>query len=149
MIENAVLLDASVVVYALGEANPRREPCRALLQAAASGEFRAYASVEMVQEVVHHRLRKLGDRRIAGADGRSVSAICTLLFFDREVLDLSLELIERFPTIRGRDAVHAATALAYGIERIASTDPAFDGIPGLTRLDPMAHSHEPPAPSTI
>lgn len=138
MIENAVLVDASVLVYALGEGHPQRDPCRAVLSRAASGEIRAYASVEMVQEVVHHRLCKIGDRLIAAANGRSVAALCTLLSFDREVLDLSLELIERTPTIRGRDAVHAATALAYGIDRIVSTDAAFDGIPGLTRLDPLA-----------
>jgi len=55
----------------------------------------------------------------------------------REVLDLSLDLIERLPTIRGRDAVHAATALVYGIETIVTPDTAFDGIPELTRIDPM------------
>ncbi|MFT4136213.1 hypothetical protein [Microbacterium sp.] len=30
-----------------------------------------------------------------------------------------------------------APALAYGIETIASSDPAFDGIPGLRRVDPL------------
>lgn len=134
--ENAVLLDTSIGVYAIGGEDPRREPSRRLLSRMTSGEFRAYASVEMIQELVHHRLRTTGDRRIASADGRNLGATCTLLAFDREVLDLSLDLIERIPTIRGRDAVHAATALAYGIERIASTDRAFDAIPGLTRLDP-------------
>jgi predicted nucleic acid-binding protein len=33
--------------------------------------------------------------------------------------------------------VHAATAIAYGIDRIATTDRTFDGIPGITRLDPI------------
>lgn len=136
MIENAVLLDTSIGVYAIGGEDPRREPSRRLLTRAVTGEFRAYASVEMIQELVHHRLRKTGDRRGASAAGRDLSATCTLLAFDREVLDLSLDLIERLPTIRGRDAVHAATAIAYGIERIASTDRAFDAVPGLTRLDP-------------
>jgi predicted nucleic acid-binding protein len=89
---------------------------------------------------VHHRLRKTGDRHLATANGRDLSLACTLLNFDREVLELSLDLIERVPTIRGRDAVHAATAIAYGIERIASTDRAFDGIPGLTRVDPLEFS---------
>lgn len=92
----------------------------------------------MIQEFVHHRLRRTGDRSIAAANGRDLASICTLLNFDREVLDLSLDLIERLPTVRGRDAVHAATALAYGIETIASPDRAFDGIPGLTRIDPVA-----------
>ena len=72
--------------------------------------------------------------------GRNAAALCTTLNFDREVLDLSLDLIERIPTIRGRDAVHVATAMAYGIERIASTDRAFDGIPGITRVDPLQFS---------
>lgn len=52
------------------------------------------------------------------------------------MLDLSLDLIERIPTIRGRDALHAATALTYGIDTIVSPDRAFDGIPGFTRVDP-------------
>ena len=136
--ENAVLLDTAIAVYALGADDPRRIPCRNLLDRASAGDFRAYASVEMIQELTHHRLRKTGNRLHATADGRDIGAQCTLLAFDREVLDLALELIERSPTIRGRDAVHAATALAYGIDRIASTDSAFDGIPGLTRLDPLA-----------
>jgi predicted nucleic acid-binding protein len=138
MMDNAVLLDTSVTVYALGTDDPRREPCRSILARAAAGEFRTYASVEMVQELVHHRLRKTGDRHHAIADGRDFTATCTVLPFDREILDLSLDLIERVPAIRGRDAVHAATAIAYGIESIASTDPAFDGIPGLKRIDPLA-----------
>lgn len=138
MIENALLLDANIAVYAMGQDNPLRDPCRRLLERAAEGEFRAYASTEMIQEVVHHRLRKTGDRALATRNGRDLAATCTTLAFDREILDLALDLIERGPTIRGRDAVHAATAIAYGIERIASTDSAFDAIPGITRLDPTA-----------
>jgi len=91
----------------------------------------------MIQELVHHRLRITGNRRLAAMDGRDMSASATLLVFDRDVLDLSLELIERFPAVRGRDAVHPATAIVYGIERIASTDRAFDDIPGVTRVDPL------------
>ncbi len=138
MIENALLLDANIAVYAMGQDNPLRDPCRRLLERAAEGEFRAYASTEMIQEFVHHRLRKTGDRALATRNGRDLTAMCTILAFDREILDLSLDLIERIPTLRGRDAVHAATAIAYGIERIASTDSAFDAIPGITRLDPTA-----------
>ena len=38
--------------------------------------------------------------------------------------------------VRGRDAVHAATALDAGFDTIVSTDRDFDGIPGLTQRDP-------------
>jgi len=135
--EKALLLDSTVAAYALGENHLLRDSNRALLSRIISGEFRAYASVEMVQELVHHRLRKTGNRSESANNGRDIAAICTLLNFDRKVLDLSLDLIERNPTVRGRDAVHAATAIAYGIERIASTDRAFDDIPGITRVDPL------------
>lgn len=133
---NAVLLDSAIVIYALGRDGPLRESCRAVMTRVSRDDFRAYASVEMIQELVHHRLRRTGDRSLAAEDGRDVMAILTVLNFDREVLDLSLDLIERIPTVRGRDAVHAATALAYGIDKIISPDAAFDNIPGLTRIDP-------------
>ncbi|GAB96796.1 hypothetical protein KILIM_049_00140 [Kineosphaera limosa NBRC 100340] len=37
---------------------------------------------------------------------------------------------------RGRDAVHAATALAADFSAIVSCDADFDDIPGLRRLEP-------------
>ena len=133
---SAVLLDSAVISYALGADSALRQPCRAILRAIADGDVHAYASVEMIQEVVQHRLRRSADRTRSVRQSRDAAALCTILNFDREVLDLSLDLIERGPTIRGRDAVHAATALIYGIEQIVSPDSAFDGIAGLTRIDP-------------
>ncbi len=136
MKDDSILLDTAVAIYALGVDSEWRLPCQAVLTAVSRGDRRAYASVEMIQELVHHRLRRSGDHTRSAQQGRDTAAICTLLFFDREVLDLSLDLIERIPTIRGRDAVHAATALVYGIDTIVSPDRAFAGIPGLTRVDP-------------
>jgi len=133
--EHAVLVDANIVIYALGDAEPERSRCRAYLQDLWSGSGRGYASVEMVQEVVHHRLRR-GDRADAVQDAKDMSKLLILLNFDHDILERSLELIET-TQIRGRDAVHAATALAHGIQTIASSDAAFDGIPGLIRFDPL------------
>ena len=133
--EEAVLVDATVVLHALGDAEPQRSRCRAYLEEVWSGRGRAYASTEMVQEVVHHRMRR-EDGVAATEAGRRISSSFFVLSFDHEVLELALGLIER-TAIRGRDAVHAATALAYGIETIASSDPAFDTVPGLRRVDPL------------
>lgn len=137
MSEDARLVDTAVVAYALGSDGPLKSACQAILHQIERERFRAYASVEMIQELVHHRLRRSADRAASVRQGRLASALFTLLNFDREVLDLSLDLIERLPAIRGRDAVHAATALVYGIETIISPDRAFDGIPGIARLDPL------------
>lgn len=40
--------------------------------------------------------------------------------------------------VGGRDAVHAATALEAGISVIVSPDSDFDGIDGLSRIDPKS-----------
>jgi len=137
MPENAVLIDSATAIFAMGDAGPQRDAARAYIAGLIRARARVYASVEMVQEFTFHRLRRTGDRRRTADEGRYVTSLVTPLAFDREVLDLSLNLIEA-TSIRGRDAVHAATALAYGIEIIASSDPAFDGIPGLRRVDPLA-----------
>ena len=55
--------------------------------------------------------------------------------FDDEVLARALQLMAG-STIRGRDAVHAATALQSGFDLIVSTDPDFDEVPGIRRLAP-------------
>lgn len=138
VMEDAVLVDSTIAAYALGIEHPLKAPCRQLLLELAEGRGRGYASVEMIQEIVHHRLRKTGDPALAVRDGRGLATVLTVLNFDHEVLDTSLRLIEQLPGVRGRDAVHAATALAYGIDKIASTDTAFDRIPGITRIDPAA-----------
>lgn len=136
--EDAVLLDSATALYATGADVAKRDACRRYIASVTRGRGRAYASVEMIQEFAYHRLRMTRDRRRAAAEAREMRSSLVLLKFDDEVLDLSIELVQRVPTIRGRDAVHAATALAYGIPVIASTDRGFDGIPGLTRVDPLA-----------
>ncbi|QPZ38865.1 type II toxin-antitoxin system VapC family toxin [Paramicrobacterium chengjingii] len=136
MDEHAVLVDANVVLHALGNDGGKADRCRVYLESLWEGRGRAYASREMLQEMVHHRMRR-DSRELAVAAVRRVEPMFIVLNFDHEVLELARELIER-TNVRGRDAVHAATALAYGIETIASSDPAFDGIPGLLRVDPLA-----------
>ena len=135
MSEDAVLIDSTVMLHALGRNEPYRNKAQEFLRGVWSGTGRAYASTEMVQEVVLHRMRKT-DREQAVAEAREMTRSLIILNFDHEVLETALALIET-TKVRGRDAVHAATALAYGIETIASSDPAFDGIPGIRRLDPL------------
>ncbi|QIM15678.1 type II toxin-antitoxin system VapC family toxin [Leucobacter insecticola] len=133
---DAVLVDAATALYALNPRDPRSLSCRKMLVKISSGKGRGYASTEMIQEVVFHRMRITQDRTRSVQDGRDLISRLTVLKFDDEVLETSLKLIEQLPRVRGRDAVHAATALVYGIPRILSPDSDFDEIPGITRIDP-------------
>jgi predicted nucleic acid-binding protein len=131
------LVDTAVFAYALGGEHPLREPCRAVVAAAGSGRLDLHASVELVQELVFHRMRKI-DRTAAVRQARDAATLCTLHDFDRAVLERALQLIDTAAQIGGRDAVHAATALQHGLGTIISPDPAFDQVDGLTRLPPDA-----------
>lgn len=127
-------LDAAVGIYAIGAASPAKASCIRLVERAAEGELTLHASVETIQEFCLHRMRRTG-RSAAVAEAEHLSSLVVLHDFDRVVLDQSLRLIET-TSVRGRDAVHAATALVHGLTQIVSPDHAFDGVPGLTRLDP-------------
>lgn len=91
----------------------------------------------MVQEFVFHRMRR-GDRRSAVRQARDVAALCVLHDFDSAVLRTALDLIADTEGLGGRDAVHLATALRHGLTMIISPDQAFDGIPGIRRIDPSS-----------
>ncbi|AKU15124.1 type II toxin-antitoxin system VapC family toxin [Luteipulveratus mongoliensis] len=131
---DAAFLDTMVLAYAVGGAHEQRDACRAILERAADGVLDLHVSAEAVQELLFHRLRRT-DRETALVQSRHVLAMCVIHPLDRDVLHDMLDLVER-TEIRGRDAIHAATALAAGFDRIVTTDAAFDSVPGLRRIAP-------------
>ncbi|MGL5816074.1 MAG: type II toxin-antitoxin system VapC family toxin [Phycicoccus sp.] len=131
---NAYFVDPSTLLYALGDSHPQRTACRSLLDGAASGSVLLHLSVEGGQEFLFHRLRRIGPQG-AVADFDDVDEFTVWHPFDVGVLRDSRTLVAS-GHVRGRDAVHAATAIRAGFVSIVSPDRDFDGIPGLRRLDP-------------
>lgn len=131
---NDLFVDTSVFLLAVGGTHPNREPCREFLAAATERNVVLHASVEAVQEFLFHRMRRV-DRALAVRQTHAVRKSVVLHPFDEAVLDESLRLIETTP-LRGRDAVHAATALVTGHDRIVSLDSDFDGLDAIRRVDP-------------
>lgn len=131
---SALYVDASVFLLAVGEPHPERDPCRLFLDGAQESGQPLHTSVETVQEFVFHRMRR-GPRSEALNAARRMAHACVLHACDADVLHEALELIER-TGLRGRDAVHAATARTAGLDTIVSLDADFDQVPGLRRLSP-------------
>ena len=128
-----VFLDTSVLLLAVGGDHTERSACRAIVAAVHAGQIDAHASVEAVQEYVHHRRRR--SARSAVEEAVSLRGMLTLHAFDEDVLDEALRLMATSP-VRGRDAVHAATALRHRFDEIVSADRDFDSVQGLQRIDP-------------
>ena len=131
------LYDTAVFLYAAGSDHAYRSPCRQIVRLAAEGTLVGDASVEMIQEVVHVRARRTGDRRDASEAGRRVMPLCRLHPLEPADLALALRLFAASPDLQMRDAIHAATALNRDIGLIVSPERAFDAVPGLERLDPV------------
>lgn len=103
---------------------------------AASGDLLGEASVDLVQEFLHQRARRTGDRQEAVRRAGLIPSLCRLHDVERRDLVLALELFDRTPALDARDAAFAAVALNRGIAIILSPDRAFDGVDGLQRVDP-------------
>lgn len=130
------LYDTSIFIYALGGEHPYREPCRSIVERATAGELQGEASADLLQEVMHQRLRRTGDRAIAARSARNVIKLVWLHPLEPDDVQRGIDLFEAYPDLDARDAVFAALAINRGIDAILATDRAFDGIDGIERIDP-------------
>jgi predicted nucleic acid-binding protein len=129
-----IILDTTVLAYAVGDQHPLRDPCRRLLAAHAEGRLDATTTVEAIQEFTHIRARRRTRPdavQVARHYLTALSPIVTTL----EDLDRGLDLFERHPNLGAFDAVLAAVALARA-EALVSADHAFASVPGLVWIDP-------------
>lgn len=129
-----LFLDTATLALALGADHPLRDDCRRFLDGAADGTLEVHVSVEALQELLFHRLRR-GPRAEAVTLVRDVRSACVVHAFDDIVALRMMDLVEQ-TSIGGRDAVHAATALETGFTAIVTPDRDFDRVPGLRRQDP-------------
>lgn len=128
-------VDSSVLLLASGAAHPGRDGAVKFLEDAGRRGETIHVSVEAVQEVAFHRLRRGVSRRTALDEAERLMTSAVLHPFDEDVMARAL-LLMRATRLRGRDAVHAATALLAGFTEIVSSDQDFDSVPGLRRIDP-------------
>jgi predicted nucleic acid-binding protein len=131
-----IVLDTTVLVYAVGHDHPLRDPCRALVSSIAGGRLEATTTAEVIQEFVHVRARRR-PRRDAANLGRSyVDLLSPLLAVtETHVID-GLGLFERRPALGAFDAVLAAAAIDLGAQALVSADQTFAAVPGLHHVTP-------------
>ena len=131
-----IVLDTTVLVYAVGDEHPLKEPCRDLVAAIAEDRVEATTTVEVIQEFVHVRARRC-DRADAAERGRELMGLLEPLLTPGEAeLALGLHLFEEHPPLGAFDAVLAAAAMLSGADALVSADRAFGGVRGLTWMDP-------------
>jgi predicted nucleic acid-binding protein len=127
-----IVLDTTVLVYAVGDDHGLREQARRIVEAVERGSVQATTTVEVIQELVHVRARRR-DRADAAKLGSAYATLLSpLLTPTEESLREGLRLFEREPRL---DAVLATTAMAADAEALVSADRAFGAVRRLRWVD--------------
>lgn len=131
-----IVLDTTVLVYAVGADHSFREPCRRLVKAIGDGDVEATTTVDVVQEFAHVRARRR-DRKDAASLARDyVELLSPLLVVEEIDLREGLRLYEEGSGFGAFDAVLVAAARASGADALVSADGAFAAVPGVRHVVP-------------
>ncbi len=130
-----IVLDTTILAYAVGTEHPLRAPCRRLLTAHGEGRIEATTTIEVIQEFAHICARRR-TRTDAVTLARHYLSAFTVLVATADDLNRGLTLFEHHPALGAFDAVLAAVALERGAEALVSADRAFASIPDLRWVDP-------------
>lgn len=130
-----IILDTTVLVYAVGGEHALRDPCQAIIRAVQRGEVVARTSVEVIQEFAHVRSRRCGRNDAALIAREFAGLLQPLVTIDELDLKRGLELFGRTASLGTFDCVLAAMCIRRGAG-LVSADTGFSQIDGLAALNP-------------
>jgi predicted nucleic acid-binding protein len=131
-----IVLDTTVLVYAVGTEHPLREPSRRLVDAIAAGRVDATTTVEVIQEFVHIRARRQGRADAAKAGRNFAELLAPLLVVPAASVEAGLRIFERSKSLGAFDSFLAATAIASDADALVSADRAFSSVARLAHIVP-------------
>jgi predicted nucleic acid-binding protein len=133
-----IVLDTTVLVYAVGADHSLQAPCQRLVRAIADGDILATTTIEVVQEFTHVRARRR-DRKDAAELARDyIELLSPLLVVEESDLREGLRLFEESTGLGAFDSVLAAAAHASGADTLVSADTAFSAIANVRHVLPDA-----------
>jgi uncharacterized protein len=130
-----ILLDTTVLVYAVGDDHGLREPARAVLRAVAERRLQATTTVEVIQEFLHVRARRRSRADAIAGAAAYMTLLSPLLTIDEAMLTRALALFGAHGRIGAFDAVLAAATMAQPDASLISADRAFAEVTGLVCHD--------------
>ena len=130
------LLDTNIFVYAHGRPHPLSEPCRALVGRLGEDTQGYTIDTELLQEILH--VYSVRDDLVTGF---AIFDQLIELFPDPAPvtgaeMQKARRLLEQYPALSPRDAIHAAVVQTQGLEGIVTTDRVFQQVRDLRVFDP-------------
>ena len=136
------LLDANVVIYAVGREHLYQRPCQSLMYQVHDQPENFVIDVEALQEILHFYSRRGELNRGIESVERLLSRLPNIIPIAAAEIRVAMRLMSETRDLSARDAIHAAVVIEHGLEGIISADGDFDRIPGLRRFDPLALASE-------
>lgn len=133
-----IVLDTTVLVYAVGAEHEFREPCRTLLAAVGDARIRATTTPQVVQEFAHVRARRRSRRDATALAEAYADLLSPLLPTDEAALRAGLAVFRDADRLGAFDAVLGAAAAAAGAAALVSADAAFAELPDVRHVRPDA-----------
>jgi uncharacterized protein len=130
-----IVLDTTILAYAVGAEHPLREPSRRIVRAVQAGELHAQTTTFVIQEFLHVSSRRRDRAEAARLAREYAMALAPLLPHEDAHVAAAIELYEQHEQLGAFDAFLAAAALAAGAT-LVSADRAFADIPELRWVDP-------------
>ena len=137
-----IVLDATVLVYAVGAHHPLREPCRRIVKGVREQLIDATTTVQVLQEFAHVRARRRSRDDAAALTGEFLELLAPLLVVEEHQLRTGLALYQRSERLGAFDSVLAATALHAGAQALVSANVSFADVRNLRHIFPDADSVE-------
>jgi uncharacterized protein len=135
-------LDTNVFIYAAGRESAYKASCARILADVVRGSFPAAISSEVCQEVmyIYHR-RQRSDLAVEVVD-RILKMPLTVLPVGKVEMDLAVAIYRETQAagLPPRDAIHVAVMRQNAIRRVISTDPHFDVLEDIERVDPQDYA---------
>ena len=134
-----IVLDTTVLVYAVGAQHPLRDPCRRIVEGVREQRIDATTTVGVLQEFAHVRARRRSREDAAALTGEFLELLAPLLVVEEHQLRALYQRVERLGAF---DSVLAATALHAGAQALVSADVSFADVRNLRHVIPDARSVE-------
>ena len=130
-----IVIDTTVLVYAVGAEHPLKEPCRELISRRTDS---LTTTAGVIQEFVHVRGRRRSRTDAVTLASAYLKLFSPLLGVPDPAVHQALDLLDKHQELGAFDAVLAATARMAGCDALVTADRSFASIDGLRVVYPDA-----------
>lgn len=134
-----IVVDTTVLVYAVGDVHEFREPCRELVAAIQRGDIGATTTAEVIQEFVHVRARRRSRDDAAGLGEAYLTMFSPLLVLEESDVRAGLDVFRRHSGLGSFDAMLAAAAISVDASALVSADRGFATVDDVHHVVPDEH----------